>query len=97
MILRILLFVEVVFSERVYITIYLIFFFAINVLERVRAQFAFLSLESREFIFEICLTIPYHISIVFDFIRSITLNILRSMSTAHKVFLFLVVLALENA
>ena len=87
-------FVEIVFPEKVSITIYLMFLFAINIFERVRAQFAFLILESKRVSLEICLTVPYYLFIVINFKRSVVFDTFKTMIHKSHIILFSAILAL---
>ena len=77
--LKMSFFVETVFPEKASITIYLMFLFAINIFEKVRAQFAFLILESKRVSLEICLTAPYYLFIVINFKRSVVFDTFKTM------------------
>jgi len=92
--LKMLFFVETVFPEKASITIYLIFLFAINIFERVRAQFAFLILESKGVSLEICLAAPYYLFIVINFKRFVAFDTFKTMIHKSHIILFLAILAL---
>ena len=87
-------FVETVFPEKASITIYLMFLFAINTFERMRAQFAFFILESKGVSLEIYLTAPYYLFIVINFKRSVAFDTFKTMIHKSHIILFPAILTL---
>ena len=92
--LKMLFFVETVFPEKTSITIYLMFLFAINTFERMRAQFAFFILESKGVSLEIYLTAPYYLFIVINFKRSVAFDTFKTMIHKSHIILFPAILTL---
>jgi len=50
-----------------------VFAFTINTLERVDTRLFFLGFESRRISFRVSLIIPHHLSVIFNFMKTITL------------------------
>jgi len=97
--LWILFLVELMFSERICITICLVFTFAINTFEHIQIRLSFLGFKSRWVSLKVCLIIPCYFFIVFNFVRTIAFDTFRTMSMAHKshVLLFPARIALWDA
>ncbi len=63
-----------------------------------RAEFALFGFEIQRIDLEICFTAPDKVAVVFNLMRSVTLNTLRALSSTSKYGMFplSVVLVLEN-
>ena len=93
-------FIKTVFSERAHITVCLMFALIVDVFESVCARFRFIffDLKFKWVNFEASITTPYYLSIVFDFVGSVTLNVSRPMYMICKscVTPLLAILALKD-
>ena len=76
--------VEMMFSKQTCIVIYLVVFFVIDTFERVQVEIALFYFKSGGISLKVCLTTLYHISVVFYFMQTITLDIIESMHITHK-------------
>ncbi len=65
----------------------MIFVLAVDAFESVYARFIFLSLESKKVIFKVILTTLHYFFIVFEFVRSITFDVSKSMCTTYKSYM----------
>ena len=72
------------FPGKTYVQIGLVFTFAIQILEWVRAWFALLCLESWWISFEICLTASCELTVVFCFMWTIALNAFWSLDFTRE-------------
>ena len=60
------------------------FAFTINILERVSTRLSFLGFESRRINFKVSLIIPHHLSMIFNFIKTVVLLVFGTMYMAGK-------------
>jgi len=67
-------------------------------LKKVWAELFFLDFKFRGVSFEICLTIPCHLPVMFNFVRTVILDAFGTICIAYKscVFLFPAILVLGN-
>ena len=82
--LKVLLFVEVVISERTDIRIGLVIALAVDIFECMRAQFTLFCFEVRKVDLEVYLTMPGEIAMMPNFVQSIALYISRALEVASK-------------
>jgi len=75
------------FPEGTVSIICLVITFVVNTLEEVSIKFFFLCFKLRRVCLEICFIIPYHISMMFEFVWTIAFLILRSMWITHKCYM----------
>ena len=64
------------------------FAFTINALERVSTRLSFLGFESRRISFKVSLIIPHHLSVIFNFMKTIALLAFGIMYMAGKDSMF---------
>jgi len=76
--------VESVFSEEALVGVGLVVPPTIRALERVRAWFTFLCLETRRVRLLIHLATPPKFTVVFRFVEAITLDALRTLNSTRK-------------
>ena len=74
------------------------FLFIVDTLKRVCIGLFFSGFKFREVSLEICLTTPHYLPVIFNFVRTVTLDVFETMHVICKnnVFLFLVILILKN-
>ena len=78
----ILLLVEPILLERVYVGICLVIAFTVDTLKHMRTRFTLLYFKFWQVDFEVCLIVPTKLSMMFEFIWPITFNTFRSLCCA---------------
>ena len=94
-----LLLFKLILLEGICVAISLMLFSTVNILEQVHIRLSHLYLKSKRVSLEVHLTTLYHFSVMFNFVRTIALNIFETMHITHEscMVLFLVILTLWNA
>ena len=93
------LLVEVMTSKRAHIRICLMITFIVKAFERIRIWFTLLSFKVRRIHLKVYLAASDKITVIFNFVWSVTFNILRILETASEcgIILLLAILALGYA
>jgi len=67
------------FLERIHVAIHLMLAFTVDILERVSTELSFICLKPWRVNFEIHLATPYYVPMMFNFVRTIALNVFGTM------------------
>jgi len=86
------------FLEWAFVVVCLVFSFVVDILEQIKAWFAFLDFKLSRISFVISLAVPCYVSMVFELVRTTTFLAFGTMCIACEsgIFSFLTILTLED-